>query len=472
MIKNYIAKKSDKLVGDNYAVSFELSRVHKSLANAIRRVCLSEIPVVSFDDTYHNTVSENNIKIHKNISVLHNEFIAHRLSLLPICMYKSPKLKLVAHINSSNNTIVYEFKDAKNIPQFSLKIKNDQETRTRLGTTAQDNIIDVTTEYFEVSEGNIRDYFIPDYITGDYPLIHIIKPISTTEEVQNAEELIIDMSCSPGIGKENARNCAVGTITYEFVKDDQSVIDTNFDKYMSDLQAQRVLDKLPLFSEDDISQFRNSYMLLDAEKIYKRDSTGEPDTIKISVESVGNLEAKQIVYDAISILKMKTYNLMNSIKWVNDKYVTDNNISVRKNNKNGFVEICISGENHTMGNLIGCYLQDIFVTQKTVGDYLTFASYKMPHPSEEKIVIVVGIDHTKDLSNLFGKFGYNPTLRDEDSAINCMFMAMSAYLYKLDILLSKWSEISGVTDTSFEVADIELKECKDYDRNKIFATLF
>jgi DNA-directed RNA polymerase subunit L/DNA-directed RNA polymerase alpha subunit len=464
MISNYNTLKSDK-TGDIYTTSFNIEDCSSALVNSFRRVCLSEIPVVGFDDTYHDSVDENHIKINKNISVLHNEFVSHRLSLIPVCMYKTGALKIV--IKNDDGRLKYEFRDNELVPKFSLKIINTEETRKSLDSVNTDNTIDVTTKYFTSSIGSASDYLIPDYITGDYPLVHVIKPVSTTEEVQNPEELDIDMDLTIGIGKSNARYCPVGTISYEFIKDSIEKIDSVFEQYKESLQSQRAIDKLEPYNLDDIKQFKNSFMLTGADRVYKRDEYGEP-TIKICVESIGHLTSDQIVYDAFSILELKTYNIMNLFKWVDDKYDYSELVSVKKNVKNGLIEIELLGENHTMGNLISYYLQTCFITNKLVGDYLSFASYRMPHPLEEKIVISVGLNKSKDIINLFSRFGFNSTVDDVDTAINFMFIAMSAYLFKLEALKEEWSGYTGIRDTSFEVDSVELRECKDFDRKTIF----
>ena len=69
-------------------VELVLDDVPVSLTNAIRRIILSEIPNVAF--------YEKDIKIIENKSELHNEFIAHRTSLLPI--YRDRQFKIVSKI--------------------------------------------------------------------------------------------------------------------------------------------------------------------------------------------------------------------------------------------------------------------------------------------------------------------------------------------------------------------------------------
>jgi DNA-directed RNA polymerase alpha subunit/DNA-directed RNA polymerase subunit L len=475
-ITEYSASTS-KITNDNYVVSFNLSGVHQSLANAIRRICLAGIPIVAFDDTYHDNPEENGINIKKNVSALHNEFIAHRISLIPVCMYKNDSVKLRVVYDKESCGMLYEFKTPESVPTFILKIKNNDATRKELKIVNPDNNIDVTTNYMSIKNAEefnpVEEFIIPDYVTGDYVLIHRIKPISTTEEVQDAEELDIEMSLSIGTGKDNARYNPTGTVSYEFMKDEPKVIEENFELYMENLQIQRDNDKLPRFNEKDIEQYRNSYKLLDAERIYKRNKYGEPQTIKFCVQSVGNLESKQIVYDALCILEIRSIILMNMFTWNNSSrtYTVNNTkISIVDNPKSHLIDISINNDDHTIGNLISNYLKKLFITDKLVGDYLQFAAYKMPHPLEERIVISIGLETGKDYTTLFSRFGMPLAVKNSDIAIGLMLLAISAYLNKLSLIKTDWTTVSGVSLSSFIIDDESLVK-SDYDRRKAFQSI-
>ncbi len=65
---------------------FTLSGVNVSLANALRRIILSEIPTLAFITEHHET---NQCTIEENTSRLHNEIIRQRLGCIPIHTKKS-----------------------------------------------------------------------------------------------------------------------------------------------------------------------------------------------------------------------------------------------------------------------------------------------------------------------------------------------------------------------------------------------
>ena len=60
---------------------FTLSGINVSLANAIRRTILSDIPTLAF---YTEDYKDNQCNISVNTSRLHNEILKHRLSCIPI----------------------------------------------------------------------------------------------------------------------------------------------------------------------------------------------------------------------------------------------------------------------------------------------------------------------------------------------------------------------------------------------------
>lgn len=72
---------------DKTHVDFELSRTNVAFANSLRRIIQAEVPTIAIDL----------VEIEKNTSVLADEFIAHRLGLIPL------DCKGVAELNYSRD---------------------------------------------------------------------------------------------------------------------------------------------------------------------------------------------------------------------------------------------------------------------------------------------------------------------------------------------------------------------------------
>ena len=116
------------------------------MANAIRRTIISDIKTVGFRTEPYEA---SQVNIIANDTPLHNQFVLHRISLIPIHIAKPDKFEVDDYL-------------------FIIDVVNDT-----------NSIIDITTEDFKIKristnkflpEEEVKKFFPPDPITGDYIL--------------------------------------------------------------------------------------------------------------------------------------------------------------------------------------------------------------------------------------------------------------------------------------------------------------
>ena len=138
-LQNFVAENEETL-------TFDVNNLSHSLVNAIRRLIISDVETIAFRTEYGK---QSDIVIHKNTSSLHNEFLANRISLVPI------------HIPSHQ---IQSF-SPDNL-EFFIQEKNNST-----------NSMDITTEHIQVrdiskstptllSKAARKELFPPDKITG------------------------------------------------------------------------------------------------------------------------------------------------------------------------------------------------------------------------------------------------------------------------------------------------------------------
>ena len=124
-----------------HRIDFEIHNIDTSIVNGLRRILISDIPIVAFYDHHKN----GTIEILENTGALNNDEISHRISMIPI------------HLRES------ELDDFQNgVSSFEILIEADKEQ-------------DITTDDIVVrmNDKNVRtlDYFPHNVITNAPELI-------------------------------------------------------------------------------------------------------------------------------------------------------------------------------------------------------------------------------------------------------------------------------------------------------------
>ena len=189
-IKDFIKNLDIKILKLNKEeIVFDLVGVEPPLANALRRIMISEIPTMAIEKAH----------IWQNKSVIPDEVLAHRLGLIPI--------KADARLFEEKDAD-YEFNE-KNSIKFVLGLKYKKTDPEKAGEA---KTADVFSRHLKwVPLGDQEKTF------GES-----IRPIHEDillNKLRPNQELLMELYCEKGIGKTHAKWSPVSTAYYRLVPD-------------------------------------------------------------------------------------------------------------------------------------------------------------------------------------------------------------------------------------------------------------
>jgi len=342
---------------DPTILNFNVENTDCSFLNAIRRIIIGEVPTIGFRTKYGR---DSDIKISINTSALHNEFLGHRLSLLPI------------HFDY---TKIEEYDTNKYL--FILKKKNNT-----------NRIMDVTTEHIEVQDiskdppvimpKTFRDTLFPrDRITGDYILIDKLKP--SKSGMGEGEELDIYMKASIGIGNENALFCPTCVSVFTNTQDPDKV-ETEF---QSIIEKKNIERKGKPLSKEEIEKERKSFNLLDAARHFYTDERGEPNKFDFTIETDERIPSHIILLKALGIFKNNITNFMDMIKDTEEVEIYNSDCIMNS------YDVAIKDEDYTLGYLLQYYIYKLY--KNVENPVVNYIASNVPHPLESKLVFRIGM---------------------------------------------------------------------------------
>lgn len=328
----------NNLVGKNHHLEFDIEDVDVSVVNAIRRIIISEVPTVAFDD---------DLKIIKNTGALHNEFLSHRLCLIPL------------HFDADK---IADYQKLKY--HFQLKVKN---------TTV--SMMDVTTADFKITDedGNAHtkafheQIFPKNAITGDHILITKLKP--NLFDKTKGDELDIVATATVGTGKMNAKWAPVSLCTYWNVIDEDSAAD-GLKEYIVAKSSSALSD----------AELEARFNTLDRYRFFKKNEFGEPNAFHFELDSECHMTPAFIFKKALLVLIEKITSLAKHLTERDSKHIT-------VEQSNGLTFITVNKEDHTLGNIIQAMVYNQHIRNaRAVGNELTYIGYYKPHPLEDNVV--------------------------------------------------------------------------------------
>ena len=337
---------------DDQSFGFTLSGVNVSLANALRRIILSEIPLVVFRTSPNE---QNKCNITANTSRLNNEIIKQRLSCIPIYI-----------------------KDTEDFPLKNYILELNVENTT-------DTVMIVTSEQFEIKDlitgkmlpkDKIREIFPADETTGYFIDFLRLRP-RISDEIPGEK---IQLTCEFDIGSalEDGMFNAVSTCAYGYSADTAA-------------QDAELVRKIQTWkdegkNEKEIDFETKNWKLLDAKRICKKDS------FDFMIQSVGVYTNNEIVDFGCRILLQKFKEL--------EAIIEKDELEIKNadNTMANCFDVILDNEDYTIGKVMEYFLYSKFYET----NILTFCGFKKLHPHDNYSIIRVSYKEAVEKSTIKG----------------------------------------------------------------------
>lgn len=354
---------------DNLIGRFTLTDTSTTVANTLRRCMLVDTRSVSFRADLTNA-ADPGIVIRKNTSVIFNEMLAHRLTLVPLAVRR-----------------IDEFDPARY--QCELTVKND-----RKGPVSESGTLHVTASDFRVLEkqedGSFADagppaaaaLFPKDPITGQSSLIVSLRPHWSHE--QPPEE--IDLTAYPviGRGRDHMGFSPVSQCTYENTRDADPVRQEQF--FNEWLQSFKKVEDPTAVIPEVLAGYRREWETMAIQRCFLVDEKGQPNSFDFTVESVGVRPVTDIVSEGIRAVIELVAPYADTEKSLADLDVTVQPTDSRMPG----LDVQFNGQEHTLGNLLQTLITELYIDTESPESPLVFAGYKIRHPLHRVMTLRLG----------------------------------------------------------------------------------
>lgn len=346
---------------DSNILLFTLSNVNVSIANALRRILLSEIRVPCFKS---ESTGEYACSIEINTTRFTNEVIKQRLACVPV------------HITD----------DKINVENYEMVLDVKNTTTSVLYVTTKDFKLKNKKSGKIIKDESSIKIFPPNEMTGDYiEFLRLMPPSSPSHSGEH-----VKMSCplTYGLAKESGCFKPVSMATYG------NTIDENKAALAWETEEQKLLTEGDVDDEKILMEKRNWY-LLEGKRHFKENS------FDFKVKTIGVFQNEDLLNKAIVILKEKLKKTVSALKG-NDKDIVD--IKNTLTNIPNSYDVLMYNEDYTLGKIIEYYCYEQYYEKQ---ELLSFVGFRKEHPSDTKSILRLSFiknatkeDIVKTISNI------------------------------------------------------------------------
>jgi len=348
-----------------------------SIVNSLRRILLSEIPTVAFRT---DEGTKLDIKMEVNHTSLHNEFLLHRVSLIPL--FIDPKdfnRNLLFHLSVKHDgPDPFKFVTTEDFNIYPLKEDIDEDTDLSI---LDINNYDLKKKLSNDEKRNcLRPFVDPFNGTDNYIMITELKNTNTPDTFQ---ELSLYGVPSLSTGKEHSRWSAVSNASYTYLKNDELFQQVAKDK----------CDMKGITTDEERTKYIHSLELSESERYFYKDINGDPNKYEFTIATMHYLSSKDLFLQANEImmdkLMMVKEHLIQMVKGGETTIMVKQHTNTSGTEADNVYDFIITEQDDTLGNVLQSHIVKHFITDESL---ISFCGYKRSHPLEEFITLTIGVN--------------------------------------------------------------------------------
>ena len=383
IIANYNNNKEEQF-------TFTLESCDVSIANAIRRIILSDINQYVFKTFPH---AENRANFTVNTTRLHNELLKQRLGCIPIHHlhtidgFQNDYKNYVVEVDVKNDTDTIRY-----VTTEDFKVKKAKNIEKSGGSVDDDDVV-----YEYLSESAVRKIFPPDSISGQYIEFARVLP-KLSSNATGGEALAFTCTLEISNAKFDGMYNVAHTCAYNCTPDEKEI------EKQWKVKEKALREGFESSSSSSIAEqlahAKKNWELLDAQRIFV------PDSFDFVIETVGVYTNVQLVTKACDIMIKKCEKLLADMEHSSTSTSSTSSIGVKNiiefaheltTMKHAFC-INLIGEDYTLGKVVE-YL--IFSNYYNKADgIVSFCGFKKPHPHSLDSFIIVAFKEATELSKV------------------------------------------------------------------------
>lgn len=332
------------IIEEDGIMKFTLSNLNVSLANAIRRIILTDIPCVVFKTTPYN---ENKANIHVNTTRFNNEIVKQRLSCIPIYIDDIDAFPI--------NDIILEV-DEKN-----------ESNEIKIVTTENFKLKNVTTGKY-LSKTDTSTIFPPDKISDDY--IDFVRLRPKMSDNIDGEHIKLECTLSVSTASDDSMFNVVSGCSYGNTPDPIAI-----NKAWTAREIE--IKKMESSNAEEIEYIKKDWFALDSNRYFI------PNSFDFTIETIGVFNNAYIVKKACEIMNQKLTKFIENMHSNHELIAVLTGLNTIPN----CYEIILENEDYTLGKALEYQLYNLYYENNKV---LCYCGFRKPHPHINISIIRIG----------------------------------------------------------------------------------